>query len=292
MLGFYTIKPEAIETILNDENVKEALSDVIIQAIRKIYPEQRIIIENSKPVSINLTDSVKRVIKNMANAKMGLDQFGELGNAAAKVSDAFSSMAKQGVGYDFRQSDILGINPDDIIDPKIIAEIIPTHLGITPDGIALGGFINGGSCTLPKYNEQIDPFNLLNKSLAGVRLRHPWAAATNNPTSETEKPMQTKPAEMTNVRSGYETLGSILALALEQAQNGKGNQRHEVNNAPFSKQPICELARLYGVGYNFGQAAKKAHETQQLNTLEAKQAELLGAINYLAAAYIVLSEQG
>ena len=108
---------------------------------------------------------------------------------------------------------------------------------------------------------------------------------------EDSKAMLRKPAEMHNVISGYETLGSVLALALEQAQNGKGNERHQVGNTPFSKQPICELARLYGVGYNFGQSAKKAHETQQLTTLKAKQAELLGAINFLAAAYVVLSEQ-
>lgn len=97
-------------------------------------------------------------------------------------------------------------------------------------------------------------------------------------------------ASMKNVRVGYEQLALVLELALEQAQNGKGNARHEVGNAPFSEQPICELARLYGVGYNFGQAAKKAHETNQLSSQKAKTAELLGAIVYLAAAVIVIGE--
>ncbi|WGH24507.1 hypothetical protein EAb13_CDS0089 [Acinetobacter phage EAb13] len=100
-----------------------------------------------------------------------------------------------------------------------------------------------------------------------------------------------EPAKMTNVRLGYTELANVLALALEQAQNGKGNARHQVGATPFLSQPICELARLYGVGYNFGQAAKKAHETQQLDSKQAKLNELLGAINYLAAAYLVIAEQ-
>ena len=98
-------------------------------------------------------------------------------------------------------------------------------------------------------------------------------------------------AKMRNVRPGYEELGYILAMALEQAQNGKGNARHQIGDAPFHKQPICELGRLYGTGYNFGQAAKKAHETGQLSTKEAKLNELYGAINYLAAAAILIAEE-
>ena len=288
MMSYHVIKPEAIETILADKAVKDAISNIIIEAIRKVYPEQNIVIQQNNPTSINIPDAVKSAIENMGRKKMGLNDLNQFGTAAAKVADAFQNMAKQ--GYDFNQIRHLEINPDDIIDPKIIDDFLATNIGITPEGFSLGGFITGGSCTLPKYIDHIDPFNLLNKGLAGVRLRHPHAAATNNPTSETEKTMQTKPAEMINVVGGYETLASVLALALEQAQNGKGNQRHQVGNTPFSQQPICELARLYGTGYNFGQAAKKAHETQQLDTLKAKQAELLGAINYLAAAYIVLSE--
>ena len=98
-------------------------------------------------------------------------------------------------------------------------------------------------------------------------------------------------AKMHNVRPGYEELGRILAMALEQAQNGKGNARHQIGDTPFVKQPICELGRLYGTGYNFGQAAKKAHETNQLGSKEAKVAELLGSIVYLAAAVILIQEE-
>ena len=110
--------------------------------------------------------------------------------------------------------------------------------------------------------------------------------------SESDKKTETiKKAEMLNVRPGYEELGCILATALEQAQNGKGNARHQIGDTPFVKQPICELGRLYGTGYNFGQAAKKAHETNQLGSKEAKVAELLGSIVYLAAAVILIQEE-
>ena len=97
-------------------------------------------------------------------------------------------------------------------------------------------------------------------------------------------------AEMKNVREGYSPLANVLAKALDQAQNGKGNQRHQVGSTSFVDQPICSLTRLYGLAYPFGQAAKKVHEVGQLERKEAKLAEVLGAINYLAAAYIVISE--
>lgn len=98
-------------------------------------------------------------------------------------------------------------------------------------------------------------------------------------------------AQMTNVISGYEPLARILERALDQAQNGKGNERHQVDGACFINQPICELGRLYGTGYNFGQAAKKAHETNQLGSKDAKLNEIYGAINYLAAAAILIEEK-
>ena len=100
----------------------------------------------------------------------------------------------------------------------------------------------------------------------------------------------TQNAVMKNVLPGYDALAWVLAKALDQAQNGKGNQRHQVGDAPFTAQPICSLTRTYGLAYPFGQAAKKTHEVGQLEHKNAKLAEVLGAINYLAAAYIVISE--
>jgi len=60
---------------------------------------------------------------------------------------------------------------------------------------------------------------------------------------------------------------------------------------PFDRQPICEIARMVGPGYCLGQAMKKAQESARLPRDRAE-AELLGAINYLAAAVIVLRERG
>lgn len=143
----------------------------------------------------------------------------------------------------------------------------------------IGGFINNG----PTFNNiTADSFQLtssVGSALSGSGLRVAETKVTG-----------TADAKMENVRKGYSSLADVLAKALDQAQNGKGNQRHQVGNAPFSGQPICSLTRLYGLAYPFGQAAKKIHEVGQLERKEAKLAEVLGAINYLAAAYIVISE--
>ncbi len=50
---------------------------------------------------------------------------------------------------------------------------------------------------------------------------------------------------------------------------------------------------MVGMGYQTGQAMKKAQEAGgmvQRKQYDAAQAELLGAINYLAAAYILIGE--
>ena len=85
---------------------------------------------------------------------------------------------------------------------------------------------------------------------------------------------------------GYDCLRHVLALALEQANAGKGKERH-ANGKPFDRQPIMEIGRMVGSGYPLGQAMKKAQESSRLPPERAK-AELLGAINYLAAAYMLL----
>lgn len=90
------------------------------------------------------------------------------------------------------------------------------------------------------------------------------------------------------VESGYELLADALVQALEQAQSGKGKERH-ANQKPFTDQPILEITRMVGLGYPLGQAMKKAQEASRLPSHMAK-AELLGAINYLAAAFISIEE--
>ena len=91
----------------------------------------------------------------------------------------------------------------------------------------------------------------------------------------------------------YRLLASVLIDALNQAQNGKGKERHACGE-PFEQQEICQNTRAVGFGYPLGQARKKAREAKRLlETIgkDAAIAECLGAINYLAAAVIVMEEQ-
>lgn len=86
----------------------------------------------------------------------------------------------------------------------------------------------------------------------------------------------------------YQGLQRVLQLALEQASAGKGNERH-ANGKPFDEQPMMEIGRMVGHGFCLGQAIKKAQESSRMQP-DAAQRELLGAINYLAGAYLLLEE--
>lgn len=86
------------------------------------------------------------------------------------------------------------------------------------------------------------------------------------------------------VREGYYDLFSVLREALDQAQDGKGHERHG-GDLPFSDQHTMTITRAVGRGFPLGQAMKKIQESQRMDTDAAKR-ELLGAINYLAAAIL------
>lgn len=89
----------------------------------------------------------------------------------------------------------------------------------------------------------------------------------------------------------YAALVGVLERAYEQSAGGKGKDRHVKSEGQrFERQPICELQRLYGSGYAFGQVGKKMEEAQRLPKEQAV-AELLGGIVYLAAAVIVREEE-
>ena len=92
------------------------------------------------------------------------------------------------------------------------------------------------------------------------------------------------------VPSEYISLGLVLQSALEQASRGKGKERHASEGEDYSDQIICEVTRRLGSGYPLGQAVKKIYEAQRLGG-EKGIAELLGAINYIAAAVIVEQEE-
>ena len=89
-------------------------------------------------------------------------------------------------------------------------------------------------------------------------------------------------------KGGYAPLERVLTLALQQASEGKGKDRH-ANGKPFDRQPMLEIARMVGPGFCLGQAIKKAQESSRMPP-EAAKRELLGAINYLAGAYLLLEE--
>jgi len=96
--------------------------------------------------------------------------------------------------------------------------------------------------------------------------------------------------EPANDYDPYWILKDTLARAYDQAKNGKGKERHAKANEPFENQKVCEITRRVGLGYPLGQAIKKAEEALRLDT-QAGVKEILGAINYLAAAIIVMEEE-
>jgi hypothetical protein len=92
----------------------------------------------------------------------------------------------------------------------------------------------------------------------------------------------------------YVALATALKAAYAQAASGKGRDRH-ANGKSFSAQPIMEIGRMVGAGYQIGQAMKKGQEAMGMlsrNENDRAQAELLGAINYMAAAWLLIGETG
>lgn len=93
--------------------------------------------------------------------------------------------------------------------------------------------------------------------------------------------------------NNYAILGSVLGAAYAQAASGKGKARHDKRNVAFDRQPIMEIGRMCGLGYPTGQAQKKTQEAVSMfnrGDTGSAEAELLGAINYLAAAVLLIRE--
>lgn len=93
----------------------------------------------------------------------------------------------------------------------------------------------------------------------------------------------------------YAPLRAILDAAYEQAASGKGKERH-ANDRPFLDQPICEIGRMLAsvCDGELYQAIKKAQEASNMlarGDSDKAEHELLGAINYLAAAVILIREE-
>jgi hypothetical protein len=97
---------------------------------------------------------------------------------------------------------------------------------------------------------------------------------------------------MGNLVDNYGSLKRVLADAMLQAKSGKGKERH-ADEEPFENQKICVINRWLKdspVAGPLFQAVKKTIESSRLPGERAID-ELRGAINYLAAAIILLEEQ-
>lgn len=95
------------------------------------------------------------------------------------------------------------------------------------------------------------------------------------------------------VRVGYTGLRDVLVEALNQAQYGKGAERHNLTGkVPFERQRMQLISELIGSvdGMTY-QACKKITEGVKLPTLERQVAELLGAIVYIAGMIVFLRKR-
>lgn len=90
----------------------------------------------------------------------------------------------------------------------------------------------------------------------------------------------------------YDSLEYVLDKVYEQVAFGKGKERH-ANSLGWEDQPIFEIGRETGGGFNYGQALKKTRESLGMfrrgETTAAKN-EILGAIAYLASTYLLIEE--
>lgn len=76
-----------------------------------------------------------------------------------------------------------------------------------------------------------------------------------------------------------------FVLAVDQAMYGKG-VRHGGAVTPFLDQPWIHYARMHGIGFLTGQAAKKLEEAASTKTGDAFVNEIRGAMVYLGMALI------
>lgn len=108
-----------------------------------------------------------------------------------------------------------------------------------------------------------------------------------------DRTIQKDPQKMNRTDQTYTELDRVLTASYQQAAAGKGKERHATEHEPFERQQICEIGRrLIGnkaAGPLF-QAVKKIYESGRLPRDRAI-AELYGAINYAAAAILILESE-
>lgn len=93
----------------------------------------------------------------------------------------------------------------------------------------------------------------------------------------------------------HASLERVFALAVEQSKSGKGADRHG-NGEDLDNQPIFTLNRPLGTNHGaLFQVLKKTTESAKLAStgrVEMAKNELLGAMVYAAAAYLLLEPKG
>jgi hypothetical protein len=104
--------------------------------------------------------------------------------------------------------------------------------------------------------------------------------------------------ENTKTLPEYQALKNEFDNALQQAQGGKGKERHARENQYFEDQVMCQVQRLLidhplgGLAY---QVIKKTIESGRLYNdkgIEAAIEEIYGAMNYLGGMSILYDEMG
>lgn len=124
---------------------------------------------------------------------------------------------------------------------------------------------------------------------------NPNAPVTSHPANSTARANTPPPIppQYHNVDQSYGDLVRVLQEAHAQASRGEGKERH-ANGRAFDRQPIMEIGRMVGPGFVAGQGMKKAQEAMGMldrHNEDAAVAELLGAINYLAACVMLVRER-
>lgn len=97
--------------------------------------------------------------------------------------------------------------------------------------------------------------------------------------------------EKMHIEKGYEVVAEVLQKALDQAQSGKGKERHG-HGLPFTEQKILAISRGLrtdgGLAY---QIEKKVQEGREFDNIEQLERELLGAIIYTVAMIVYHREK-
>ncbi|MBY3038947.1 hypothetical protein [Rhizobium laguerreae] len=121
------------------------------------------------------------------------------------------------------------------------------------------------------------------------------AAYLDNASGDQQEPAAAILAMLDGVAdANYEALAGVLREAHAHAASGKGSVRHG-NGRDFSEQPIMEIPRLLGGSpegqlYQIMKKAQEANGMVKRGEMEAAIRELLGAINYAAAAVLTIRE--